>query len=86
MRFTNITIAFAKYRICPQCKESSPYDKVYDYRDADKSDERFSFRECRLCGHKDEYKPRMGSKKLAKKKKSDEMEKLMEELLGKKTK
>jgi hypothetical protein len=52
-----------KYRDCPGCKEHAPYDKRHDFRDADESDEQYHYKECRLCGHKQEYTPRESAKK-----------------------
>jgi DNA-directed RNA polymerase subunit RPC12/RpoP len=75
----------SRTRTCPACKEKAPYDRRRDFRDADKSDETYTYKECRLCGHKHEIKPRLTQKKQAKFAKQDELNKLMDELLlGKK--
>ena len=76
-----VVLAKVPYRLCPNCKEKSPYDKRHDYRDADNSDERYHYKECRLCGHKDEYSPRIGKKIKGRMDKAHKFNSLMDELL-----
>ena len=59
----NTKVKAPKYRDCPSCKETAPYDKRHDFRNADESDEEYHYKECRLCGHKDPYTPRESAKK-----------------------
>jgi DNA-directed RNA polymerase subunit RPC12/RpoP len=65
MRKTKLITLAAKYRKCPNCKESAPYDISTDFVDADTSDEMWRYYECRLCWHKDPVKPKKDTPKRA---------------------
>lgn len=73
----------ARQSHCPGCGEKTIQDRKRDFRNADKSNEMYTYNECRLCGHKREIKPRMGAKKKQRALKQDELNKLMSELLRK---
>lgn len=80
MRIKLVTVAMAKTKLCPACGEICYYDRHYDFKNADHSDEMWHYRKCRLCGHEHEIKPRKSPKRDAK---ADKLNALMDELLNK---